>query len=66
MSPDPARCPLCGEQNACEMAAGSGKPCWCATLDFPAALLARVPAEARDKACICRACVEKATLRPLP
>jgi hypothetical protein len=30
--------------------------CWCAQVDFSADLLARVPAKARDQACICAAC----------
>ena len=31
-------------------------PCWCTQLDFTTELLARVPAQARDRACICPAC----------
>jgi hypothetical protein len=30
--------------------------CWCAQVDFSADLLARVPADARNQACICAAC----------
>ncbi|WP_281914838.1 cysteine-rich CWC family protein [Caldimonas thermodepolymerans] len=65
--PDPAACPLCGRPNACSMApaagcgtsaCGDGGPCWCTTLSFPPELLARVPPEARGRACICRHCVE--------
>ena len=53
-------CPLCGGPNGCAPAA-SGRfdtPCWCLDLRFPPELLARVPADQRDRACICRACVE--------
>jgi len=59
---DPCRCPLCGQPNACanEIArAGTGAeraPCWCTTVTFAPELLARVPAEAQRKACICAAC----------
>ena len=54
----PSVCPLCGESNACAMAAGDSEPCWCAEETFPEELLARVPAEQRKKNCICRRCLE--------
>lgn len=70
---DPAVCPLCGGPNGCPMAAGPGEPagtppacsgdaraCWCADVHFEPALLARIPAEARRQACVCRACAEGA------
>jgi putative acetyltransferase len=52
------RCPLCGGDNACAPArTGSFEtPCWCASASFDDALLARVPAEARGRACLCAAC----------
>jgi len=56
---NPNRCPLCGGANECQMCsstAGHG-PCWCFTTEIPAALLARVPAAQRNRACICRHCV---------
>jgi hypothetical protein len=56
---DPALCPLCGEPNECQLctvAAYKG-PCWCATVSIPDELLARVPAEQRNRACICKNCV---------
>jgi prepilin-type N-terminal cleavage/methylation domain-containing protein/prepilin-type processing-associated H-X9-DG protein len=64
MTPDffnPSRCPLCGAVNECQLASPvAGKaPCWCFNADLPAELLARVPEKFRDRACICRACVEK-------
>ena len=52
---DPRRCPLCGEGNACGMAAGQGD-CWCKTLKIPPEVLERVPAAARDAACVCESC----------
>ena len=58
-----AACPLCGGANACAMAAGvgaDGPPCWCVAATFGDALLARVPAAARGRACICAACAAAA------
>ena len=56
---DAAKCPLCGQPNECQLctAAAYKGPCWCATSSIPEALLARVPTELRNKACICRNCV---------
>jgi len=58
---DPARCPLCAGPNACAMerqrATGEPQPaCWCTQATFAPDLLTRVPAEARDRTCICAAC----------
>ncbi len=57
---DPCRCPLSGQPNACAMAtpgqANSG-PCWCTRVEFSADVLKQVPEAARNKACICAACV---------
>lgn len=59
---DPARCPLCGGPNDCAMApaeaACSGDPqaCWCTGVRFDPELLARIPAAAQRKACVCHAC----------
>jgi hypothetical protein len=33
-------------------------PCWCTQVDFSAELLARVPEDARRKACICARCAD--------
>lgn len=58
-------CPLCGQANQCAMevekATGQPQPpCWCTATDlsFSEALLARVPADARRKACICVRCAQ--------
>ena len=59
---DNTTCPLCGHVNKCamEIERESGvkqtTPCWCATVKFDADLLARVPPEKRNLACICAAC----------
>ena len=52
---DPRRCPLCGDGNACGMAEGA-ETCWCFDTTVPDEVIDRVPAEARDVACVCRAC----------
>lgn len=59
---DPTRCPLCGSDNRCAMeierATGEAQAaCWCASQRFAPELLARLPAQARDKACICSHCL---------
>ena len=58
---NPSLCPLCGGANACQLcspAAYKGA-CWCARMEIPAALLARVPEPLRDRACICQSCLEE-------
>ena len=61
---DPARCPLCGGDNRCameiEQATGVKQPpCWCVDATFSAELLARLPAQAQGKACICARCLAR-------
>ena len=58
---NPDKCPLCGAANECQLcspAAYKGQ-CWCAQMQIPEALLAQVPPDLKNKACICRACVMK-------
>ena len=58
---NPDKCPLCGGANECQLcspAAYKGS-CWCARVEIPELLLARVPENFRNRACICRNCVEK-------
>lgn len=53
------QCPLCGGANGCQLcttAAYKGS-CWCMTANIPDELLARVPADLRNKACLCSGCV---------
>jgi prepilin-type processing-associated H-X9-DG protein/prepilin-type N-terminal cleavage/methylation domain-containing protein len=55
------QCPLCGGANECQLcspAAYKGS-CWCARMEIPGELLARVPENFRNRACICQKCVEK-------
>ena len=62
---DPERCPLCGEANDCQVAAGRTR-CWCFETRVPPELLARVPPEAQGVACVCRRCVGRATVTSDP
>src|ERR1044071_6205469 len=67
------QCPLCGGPNGCQLcttAAYKGS-CWCMTANIPDELLARVPGELRNRACICSKCVasfhrQRLDVRPLP
>jgi prepilin-type N-terminal cleavage/methylation domain-containing protein/prepilin-type processing-associated H-X9-DG protein len=67
---NPAACPLCGGANECQLCSPAiyKGQCWCARAAMPAELLARVPENFRNRACICRACVEKfhSEIRPSP
>ena len=57
---NPELCPLCGGANDCRLCSDTAAKgaCWCAQVEIPAALLARVPENLRNRACICRNCVE--------
>ena len=58
---NPATCPLCGLANACQLCspAACRGACWCAHEEIAAELLARVPENLRNRACICKNCLEK-------
>ncbi|PUE06374.1 hypothetical protein B9Z51_16295 [Limnohabitans sp. T6-5] len=63
---DPCLCPLCGQVNACAMAASPAQvsePCWCTRVHFSTELLNKLPDAARGKACICQACAQQAAQR---
>ncbi len=58
---NPAECPLCGGANDCQLCspvAYKGQ-CWCAHEEISGELLARVPENFRNRACICHTCVKK-------
>jgi hypothetical protein len=58
-SVDPLRCPLCGNPNECQLAAGR-KTCWCFfEMRVHADVLARIPFEAQGLACVCRRCATR-------
>ena len=58
---DPALCPLCGGPNDCQLCTSAAYkgPCWCAAVEIPKELLARVPEAFRNRACICRKCITR-------
>jgi hypothetical protein len=61
---NPERCPVCGQPNECAMeierrTGHAQPPCWCTQVDFSAALLASVPDEKKNLACICPACARR-------
>ena len=58
---DPAICPICGQPNGCRLAAAipAPEPCWCTKIQISEKVLRRVPEAAKDRACVCRPCVEK-------
>ena len=58
---DAAECPLCGQPNHCQLCTASvyKGSCWCSLVKIPDELLAQVPPESRNQACICRDCVMK-------
>ncbi|MDO9201405.1 MAG: cysteine-rich CWC family protein [Hydrogenophaga sp.] len=69
--PDATRCPLCGGDNRCAMeierATGLKQgPCWCVSQTFSAELLARLPADAQGKACICANCLSTFNTQDTP
>jgi hypothetical protein len=51
-------CPLCGGPNGCAPAS-CGRfdvDCWCSRARIPADVLARIPADQRNRACVCARC----------
>lgn len=62
LAADPALCPVCQSPNDCQLCTSSTYKgsCWCQHHSFPEELLARVPEELRNRACVCRSCVETA------
>jgi hypothetical protein len=56
------RCPLCGADNRCAPASSGSfdTPCWCTGVRIDAAVLERIPAEARGVACLCERCARGA------
>ena len=60
---DPSICPACGAPNTCGLSQGKSE-CWCFGLQIPQASLDRIPAEAKDLACLCPRCA--AAVQPPP
>jgi hypothetical protein len=59
-------CPVCGFSNRCTLAdpRTADKPCWCFSVDIDSALLASLPDEVRNKACLCPRCAESTLPEP--
>jgi hypothetical protein len=59
------RCPLCGGPNGCAPAVAGrfDVACWCTEVRFSPEALARVPAEQRGRACLCRRCAEGSAIK---
>ncbi len=58
---DPARCPLCGESNACALVADpAATTCWCFSAKIGPDVLERVPADAQGLVCVCARCASGA------
>ncbi len=58
---DPKLCPICQQNNACgNLQSATVASCWChdTELSFPKELLDTLPSDMRNKACICRRCVQ--------
>jgi hypothetical protein len=55
-----AICPLCNQPNNCGLAdpANTDGNCWCFRVVLPNRVVQGVPADAVNKRCICRACVD--------
>ncbi|MCD8509703.1 MAG: cysteine-rich CWC family protein [Bacillus sp. (in: Bacteria)] len=49
------QCPLCGGDNRCDVL----NACWCSKESFPEGLLDLVPEELKNKACICKKCLQQ-------
>ncbi len=49
-------CPFCHRSNNCMVQSPSA--CWCMQVDIPNALIELLPEAAKEKSCICSACIE--------
>jgi hypothetical protein len=51
-------CPACGFSNRCTLAdpRTADKPCWCFSVEIDPAVIASLPEELRNKACLCPKC----------
>ena len=64
-APTTTHCPLCGQSNGCAVAAGlPAQQCWCMRESVSREALARLPAEARGRACICPLCAREEPAAP--
>lgn len=56
--PKPDLCPACGARNDCSLTVPqtADRACWCFAVTIDPAVLAALPAELRNQACLCPAC----------
>ncbi|MDN7142502.1 cysteine-rich CWC family protein [Pseudomonas sp. JQ170] len=57
---DPQHCPACGASNRCSLAdpRTAATACWCYGVSIDPKVLEALPAELRNKACLCPACAQ--------
>jgi hypothetical protein len=57
---DSSLCPACGARNDCALADPRtvDQPCWCYSVTIDARVLEALPAELRDKSCLCPRCAQ--------
>ncbi|QQE10610.1 cysteine-rich CWC family protein [Planctomycetota bacterium] len=51
-------CPLCNQPNNCHMHQTEAGECWCIAVTIPQELLDQIPEYLKNKACICKTCVD--------
>jgi hypothetical protein len=58
VSTSPDTCPVCGQSNKCTLAdpRTADQACWCFSETIDPAVLAALPEEVRNKACLCPRC----------
>ena len=58
--PNPSQCPACGASNTCTLAdpRTATQPCWCFSVSIAPAVLAALPPELRNQACLCPSCAQ--------
>ncbi|MDP8268867.1 MAG: cysteine-rich CWC family protein [Candidatus Tenebribacter davisii] len=49
-------CPICGKDNNCMVQCE--EPCWCLKIEIPQELINLIPADKKNKACICLKCIQ--------
>ena len=56
----PTLCPACGARNDCALAdpRTADQACWCYSVSIDPAVLEALPAELRNKACLCPRCAQ--------
>lgn len=58
-------CPFCQQANQCAVnTISETNPCWCQVKDVPAALIALLPENSKNKQCICFTCIESYQTNP--